>query len=291
MPNSTIPFKHSLLSGDLINFMAGIKQVCEREKRTAEIFLGLNIEWRMADEVAAGRESKVTLTEKTMAMLKPLLLSQPYISKVDSLEACFPEEYRSWCEAFKEFSDFDHAARWYMEHPSRLVDLDKHHVMPVGLPYGSIFRWNFYIYPDMTCDLSKPWISVEPNDTIPEGTIVINRTERSRNESIKYSFLKEYQDRLLFVGLEREHKAFCEEWDLQIPLFEAKDFLELATVIRSASFFIGNQSLCFSLAEAMKVPRILEIARHLPNVIPTGEKAYDVYFTSAMIWATKELAK
>lgn len=291
MPNRPIKFKFSLLQGDLINALAGIRHVCERERTTAEIYLGLNIEWRMSEDISKGRESHITLTEKTMEMLRPLLLNQSYISKVDSLEAVYPEEYHKWIGAFKYFSDFDYAARWYMENPSALVDLDKHHVMPIGLPYGSIFRWNWYCYPDMTCDLSKPWLFVEPNELIPSDAIIVNRTERAQNQSLSYSFLKEYEKRLFFVGLDQEYKKFCSDWDLNIGHLIVKDFLELASIIRSAKCFIGNQSLCFSLAEALKVPRVLEVCPYLPNVIPTGEWGFDIYFQSTLEWSIKELAK
>lgn len=276
MEKST-PFKFSILPGDLINAMPGIKASCERMGTKAMIYLGLDIEWQMVPEISQGRTSQVTLTRKTMEMLRPLLMSQSYIEGVESFEEKFPEKYQAWCQAFKTHGDFKTAAAWYNQ-PQDMVDLDKHHLIPIGMPYGNIYRWQFYTYPDMACDLSKPWLQVEPNDTIPHDTIIINRTERCRNENIDYSFLKQYESRLLFVGLESEWLKFKEETKIDLPLFTAKDFLELAQVIASCSFFIGNQSLCFSLAEAIKVPRILEICPFLPNVIPCGEHAYDFYY-------------
>lgn len=290
MQNKPLRFKFSLLPGDLINGLAGIRQVCEKYQTTAELYLGLDIEWNMSGPIAEGRESKVTLTQNSMEMLSPLLLSQSYISKVDSLEAYYPEEYHKWCDAFHHFADFDYAARWYMDNPSPLIDLDKHHVMPIGLPYGNIFRWNFYCYPDMTCDLSKPWLDIEVNDLIPPDTIIINRTLRSHN-NLDYSFLKKYESRLLFAGLPAEWVAFREQFNLTLPLLDIKNFMQLAVAIRSCSFFIGNQSLCFSLAEAMKVPRVLEVCKYLPNVIPSGPDAYDVRFQSALEWCVNELSK
>lgn len=285
----TIPFKFSLLPGDLINCLAGIKTVCEAMNHPAHIYLGLNIEWGTTELTGRGRENKVSLTERTMEMLKPLLLSQPYISCVDSYEEIFPDKYKAWVTAFKSDGSYDHAGRWYSQHEDGIIDLDKVNLFPINAPYGNIFRWPFYIYPDMACDLSKQWISVEPQEEF-KSWIVINRTLRSQNETISYKFLREYRSQLLFVGLQEEYDAFQLHSNIYtLPFLKAKDFLELATIIRSCSFFIGNQSLCFSLAEAMKVPRILETCSYLPNVIPCGPDGYDFYFQKNLEFYVEKL--
>lgn len=283
------PFKFSILPGDLINALPGVKASCERMGTKAMIYLGLDIEWNMPPEIAEGRESKVTMTNNTMEMLRPLLMSQSYIAGVESFEDAFPERYYAWCQAFKTHGDFKTAAAWYRQ-PQEMVDLDKHHLVPIGMPYGNIYRWQFYTYPDMACDLSKPWLDIEPIESVVEDLILINRTERCRNESIDYSFLEKYQDRLLFVGLTSEWVRFKEDTGLTIPIFTAKDFLELAMMIKSCSFFIGNQSLCFSLAEALKVRRILEVCPFLNNVIPCGEHAYDFWYQSNFEYYVELLA-
>lgn len=284
------PFKFSILPGDLINALPGVKASCERMGTKAMIYLGLDIEWQMIPEIAEGRESKITMTEHTMEMLRPLLMSQDYIAGVESFEKAYPERYQAWCEAFKTNGDFKTAAAWYRQ-PQEMVDLDKHHLVPIGMPYGNIYRWQFYTYPDMACDLSKPWLFVEPFDSVVEDLILINRTERCRNDSIDYSFLSKYQDRLLFIGLESEWLRFKKDTAFTIPIFTAKDFLELAMMIKSCSFFIGNQSLCFSIAEALKMPRILEICPFLPNVIPSGNSAFDFYFQQPFEYYVDLLAK
>ena len=282
------PFKFSLLPGDLINFLPGVKHICEATKTKAALFLGLNIEWAMSEPVSRGRASNITLTEKHLEMFRPLLLNQSYIASVDSLEKKNPDLYNQWCEAFKTAADYQSAAKWYSEH-DEMIDLDKQHLIPCNIPYGNIFRWQFYAYPEMSCDLSKPWLSVPVNDSVPDKTIVINRTERSRNEIINYKFLFDYKDRIVFAGSYQEWLRFRQDTGFEVAFFEAKDFLELAIAIRSCKFFIGNQSLCFSLAEAMKVPRILETCPYLPNVIPCGEKAYDFYNNSCFQMLVKML--
>lgn len=254
------------------------------------MYLGLNIEWRTTELTGKGRENTVSLTHATMEMIKPLLLSQPYIAGVESFEEVYPEKYRAWVQAFSQDNSYEHAGRWYSANPDNPVDLDKVNLFPVGAPYGNIFRWPFFIWPDMACDLSTPWIEV-PKVPFLKDTILINRTLRCQNESISYAFLKEYQDRLIFVGLDSEFDAFqLHSKIFTIQHFKATDFLQLATWINSCKVFIGNQSLCFSLAEALKVPRILETCDYLPNVIPQGKDGYDFIFQWNLEWFTNHLA-
>ena len=64
----------------------------------------------------------------------------------------------------------------------------------------------------------------------------------------------------------------------QIRHRPVKDFLEMASVIAGAKLFIGNQSFPFSLAEALKVNRLLEVHFQCPNVTVYGDKGFDFCF-------------
>jgi len=283
----TYYFKFSQLPGDLINFLPGIKHVCERDNKKAVIMLGLDIEWQ--SPWAQTRKEKSSLTKATMESLMPLLLSQDYIEDVVSWQEVDPTRYQLWCSFFKMLRTSSEIINFHNENFKHIVDLDKIYLAPNIIPHGNIHRWPWYCYPDMACSLAEPWLFVEPDEGLGDY-IVVNRTLRARNKNIDYSFLKPYQDKLLFVGLYDEYLKFIEEAGLNvIGRIEAQDLLELATLIRSARFFIGNQSLCFALAEAMKVPRILEVCPELPNCVPAGDKAYDALFTSTMEYYFNEL--
>jgi len=52
----------------------------------------------------------------------------------------------------------------------------------------------------------------------------------------------------------------------------------MAQVIASCKLFIGNQSFPYSIAEALKTKRLLEVYYQAPNVIPNGPNGYDFYF-------------
>lgn len=283
-------FKFSQFPGDLINFLPGIKHVCERDNAKATLYLGLNINWQSLGQLT--RKSPSTISPEIFESLKPLLLSQSYIAKVESWEVAFPDDYKKWCDFFKIMRSPSEMITWHNENFKGYVDLDKIYLTPTNIPFGNIHRWPWYCYPDMACDLSKPWLEVEPDDVF-EDIIVVNRTLRARNDGINYKFLNKVKEAVIFVGHRDEFDEFVSMNEITSSMcYVTTDNLhDLSIIIRSCKFFIGNQSLCFALAEAMKVPRILETCSYLPNVIPSGQKAYDFYFQSALEYYFNELNK
>lgn len=272
-------FKISVYSGDIVFAMLGIKSVCERNNTKAEIYIWLDRPWAPSVE---GQVHPYGINQYAFDMIKPLLESQPYIA---------------FCRPWKG---------------EQVVDLDELRTKTVStMPRGSITHWPSQVWPDMHGDAGKAWIHViskvftteglkylycrnsgkveyvEP--TAADGKIIINRTARWRNDMIHYYYLREIKGQLIFSGLPEEHESFCKEWDLQIPLLKVDDFFHLAVAIARCKFMIGNQSLCFALAEAMKTPRILEVCPYAPNVFPVGEHAYQAYHQANFEWLVKDL--
>ena len=64
---------------------------------------------------------------------------------------------------------------------------------------------------------------------------------------------------------------------------------ELASIIKSSKFFIGNLSFGYALAEALKIPRLLESGPNFPLVYPNGPNAYDFYFQKHFETLVKKL--
>ena len=52
----------------------------------------------------------------------------------------------------------------------------------------------------------------------------------------------------------------------------------MARAIAGARLFIGNQSLPFSIAEALKARRLLEACPRAPTNVPEGPYAYEAWF-------------
>ena len=256
-------FFHAVNSGDLVAIMAALKQSYLNTGTKAIIYQQINkkggyypgAKHPLADENGV----MVTMTKKMFELLRPLIISQEYIADYIIFKG----------------QDYE-------------VDLNRihDHGMFVNMPHGSINRWIFYAFPDMTTDLSKSWIDVPE---IPNDRIIINMTQRYREDRVTYYFLRKYSSHLIFAGTEEERSDFCKAWDLNIPLLNVSNMLELASTIKGCRFFLGNSSLCWNIAEALKKPRILEACSFAENCIPVGEHAYDFYYQGGLTFAFEKL--
>ncbi len=153
------------------------------------------------------------------------------------------------------------------------IDLDLFRKLPVNILFNSP-RWYFHIC-GIQVDLSKPYMDVPPHEKL-KNKIVIHRTFRYRNNFINYKFLSNYDD-IIFVGIKEEYDDLKKEIP-NLILYDCKDYLEMASIIKSSRFFIGNQSVAYPIAEALKVPRILEACPYFPVVQPVGEDSFDFYY-------------
>jgi len=167
-------------------------------------------------------------------------------------------------------------------------DLDLFRKIPnIQTGRHSIPHWYFWMYA-VTADLSQPWLEVRPAPA-PGSKIVLARSGRYRNHNLDYAFLRHYGE-IDFVGTAPEFQ----EMKQTVPQLQhviCEDLLQLARVIKAARFFIGNQSLPFAIAEAMKVPRILEIYPRLPDVVPTGANTGEAFFQTNFETLVKQFSE
>lgn len=153
----------------------------------------------------------------------------------------------------------------------------------VGMPSFSINRWYFYVFPDLACDLSQVWLDVPDSDKdLAKNKIIITRSERYRNERIDYSFLKPFEDELLFCGTMREYNNFCMQYDLNVRKLTINNFLDLAQAIKQSRFHISNQTQAWQLSQGLRKASILELCGFAPNCIPIGEDCYDFFAQPAL---------
>jgi hypothetical protein len=133
-----------------------------------------------------------------------------------------------------------------------------------------------YLEPfNMKYDLSQPWLFNIESKTVAE--IVINRTLRYHDkEEINWKILESYKERCVFIGTEKEHRVFEDKYGIKIKYMACQDALEFAQVIKGSRIYIGNQSMGFALAEAMKHPRILERYYGWDNCRPCGNDGYTI---------------
>jgi hypothetical protein len=237
-----VHFKHFGLLGDIIYAIPAMKALAGG--KNIYLHLQVNQPSLYKRSMKHANQGKI-LTEKNVAMLAPLLISQPGFAACDILSG--------------QQVDYD---------------LDEFRKYPFDYNSNHICRWYFHMY-GITADLGKPWLTVKPDERFRD-TIVISRSFRYRAPGISYDFLQAFPH-LCFVGMKEEY----EDLKRSIPALEYKpidNFLELAQVIAGCKFFIGNQSFPFALAEALKVHRALELYFECPNVIPEGALAYDFIY-------------
>lgn len=231
-------FKHSGNAGDIIYSLPATIALSNNKSIHYYMNVGQKGHYGKKPHPLGG----LMLNEKMADMLKPLLLSQSYITSCG--------QYRD------QPIDFD---------------LDIIRSYPFPLNRGNISRWYFYLFA-VNADLSKPWLTVEADRSWNEY-MVISRSQRYQAPGISYSFLKKYGKKI-FVGVEAEWREMKE----QLPGIEYRpvnDFLELAKMIAGSRLFIGNQSFPFSIAEALKTQRLLEVYHLCPNVNVEGPGAND----------------
>lgn len=251
-------FLHSGNSGDIIASLPAIREFYRKTGIRPILYLRKGVEafyYEGAVHPVKNAEGKsVMLNDAMINMLTPLLKSQDFLEDV------------------KEWTDEEIAC-----------DLDQIRETNVGMPGLSINRWYFYVYPDLACDLTKPWLQVpETEKDLAKGKIIITRTERYTNPNIDYSFLKPYEDELIFSGTMREYNNFCMTFDLNIRKLTITNFLELAQAIKQSRFHITNQTMANQISTGLFHPSILEVCSFAPNCIQIGEDRYDFMATPAL---------
>lgn len=118
-------------------------------------------------------------------------------------------------------------------------------------------------------DHDKPWINPERVEPAREADIVVARSARYHGP-FDWGELKPWIDRCVFVGSEKEHEDFVRATGMRVRRVRTPTWKALAGVIRGGKLFVGNQSMPYSLAEAMQLPRVLEVYGLCPNCDPRG---------------------
>jgi hypothetical protein len=117
-------------------------------------------------------------------------------------------------------------------------------------------------------NLALPWLrNISP---VYINDIVISRTKRNLStwNRLNWQVLSKYEEKCIFIGFEDEYEEFKKCTGLNVERYPAGSILEIARVVKGSKLFIGNQSLGFALAEAMKHPRVLEVYYFAPNCKP-----------------------
>lgn len=142
----------------------------------------------------------------------------------------------------------------------------------INLAAGNIIDYYFKSF-GLIGGTSDRWLNFRENlvESNLNFDVVIGRSTRYNNINIDYSILNKFSLKIGFMGTDREYFEFINQFpSLSIERLNLNNAYEAMLYIFNAGLFIGNQSLFFSIAEGLKVRRLLEVCEICPNVIPSG---------------------
>lgn len=240
-------YKHSGAFGDLIYSL-----IVPRHTGGGEFYLHLNqMDWIGQHYYGSPPADfhKGRLNQKDFDFLAPFIEAQEYITKVGILDP----------NATEISHNLDRFRPLFVGHPCNYLDL-----------YASIFGL-FNISPEVT-DMVKTgaWLNVPKARPIQSRPVVINRTTRWVEPGLPENYNRwkndsNWEDHSVFVGLKEEYERFRQLSGWIIPHQPCSDMLELAEYIAGAQCFVGNQSMCLSLAVGLGVSDIrCERRRDMP---------------------------
>jgi|TARA_B110000259_G_scaffold175041_1_gene209894 hypothetical protein len=235
-----ISFLHSGHTGDIINILPILKHLSETHVCKLYIQLDLPATTYYPDHPAG----QFLMNKKIYNMLYPLLKKQSYINSI---------------EPFTN-QDID-------------INFDLIRELPIQLAFDSM-KYGCHIS-GVQPDLTQTFLNTEGHDKI-KNKIIIQRSLRYQNHFINYDFLNKYDD-IYFLGTFKEYENLKQSIK-NLKFYECKDFLEMAEIIKSCKLFIGNSSLGFTLAEGLKVPRLLEASPWNPSQQVHGKNGFDFFF-------------
>ena len=237
-----ISFLHSGHSGDIVNVLPILKELSKTHICKLYIQLDLPIKTYYPDHPAG----KFLINKKIYDMLLPLLKKQNYINLVD----IFTNQ------------NID-------------VNFDLIRDLPIRLAFDSM-KYGTHIA-GIQPDLTQTFLNLEEHSKL-KNKIIILRSLRYQNHFINYDFLNSYND-VYFIGTSTEYVDLKQNIK-NLKFYECSNFLEMAEIIKACKLFIGNSSLGFTIAEGLKVPRLLEASPWNPSQQVHGKGGYDFYFQS-----------
>ena len=180
-------------------------------------------------EISSRGNRTVFLTKSEAQFIKPLIEAQPYIKKVTIGDKL----------------------------PEKTIDLSRFRLLTLNLAAGDIREWYYQLIANLLPkEFWKQLLFVKPNNKF-QDKILFTLSERYNNCFVDFKELQLYEDKLVFIGTEKEYNIFSQKY-FKLP-FAGKfnNLLQIAEAIAGARGYIANPTGLFSIAECMKTPRLL----------------------------------
>jgi hypothetical protein len=223
-------FKHSGDLGDIIYSMPTIKAL-----GGGIVYLNPG---KPLKKPIYGIPTKKFTSTKSIDLIKPLLLSQEYIT--DVLE-------------------------WNGQEVT--YDLDQFRNRGMKLSHTNLAQAHLRTFNLDENLMNKQWLHGIGKKTVMDKTVVFHRSPRYHNKEFNWNrYIKDYGKKAVMIGIKDEYDAFVKQYKCPyIPFYQVSDFLESAEIINGAELFVGNQSSPFAIAEGLHAPSVLENSLSDPN--------------------------
>ena len=252
----TLAFRHSGRLGDIVCALPLVKRIAEQRGERADFWIPNDVPSRLEGNVYhPGGELMVS--QGLFDFIAPLIAAQPYIGQLRFVPGS--------------------------ELPADAIDLDRFRDGALNLKAGMIQGWYRKAF-GVAFALEDAWLEVpsEPVDADECFDVLVNHTTRFCNTRIDYGVLQA-AGRIGFVGLSYEYDEFIRGSGLTgVTHVQVADALQLARHLVRARVVVGNQSLCFAIAEGLKVTRALEVFEPVPTAIPVGGRCTEYIGTDGL---------
>lgn len=119
----------------------------------------------------------------------------------------------------------------------------------------------------------SPWLHGAIPSEETRGKAVFSRTTRYHGHNFNWPAIANEWPNAIFVGLEDEHREFCQKAKKQVPWRPTSNLLEVAELIAGSEILISNQCVASWIAMAMGHRLIQEVCHWSVNSIIRRDNA------------------
>ena len=242
MKEKTISFLHSGDMGDIIASLPTVKEICEREKAKAILYLDtsggmlINEDEDINKAICIQSNNRgLKFNDAGYEFLAPLLQFQDYIEKVEKYSG------PHLCHIDHNLNAFRMAFRDKEISRKTNQNLMYLHQVACGLEFG----------------YKGPWLKVPSIDNGEHYDTVLARTSRYQSAHV---FFAAYENRLKkahFLGTDFEYALWENAFGFRPIRHEVKNALEAAIVISKSDNFLSNGTLFYWIALGIGHKRIV----------------------------------
>lgn len=236
-----IRFVHSGDLGDIISSLAVVKEICERKKDKALLYLDISggMKYNPSDiskiinNQTSGRGMK--FDENGYNFIRPVLIYQSYIDDVQIWKG----------------EEVDYNLNKFRLHFIKQESCKK--------TQGNLMKLHQIAF-DLSLGIPKePLITPSNPITIDNKTIVIGRSLRYQSAHIFILMRREFiQNQGLFIGTDLEYEAFQNSFNIKPDRYPVNNVMDIVNIMSGTKQIICNDTLFFWIAISIKHPFIID---------------------------------